>query len=447
MDIKAIEALKQHIDQAAARLQIRQDEDAIGSLIYMGNHQDAVPRELIIDPILESGEIHTWMLMKVNVNNPLSATRIPSQETLMQQLKTSRPIVSRHLQVLRALRWITLCAEVPFKGVVYAQHDSPLSLQDTMTLDTNYLNFLEQTPKSDVFKRARVIKRAVLERIGHQIVEQGLDLNSHPSLLQRYSQRLAGHHSDDPNNTHLACRPDALPVENMYDLYGRETSDCSSGEPDQRNDRVNVFNPEDNGRVKDFNTEETEEIDRVKIFNTEGNHRVKNFNTTTSENLVKNQSNSRVKNINTVTNPCSSSYLKTTTTTKGSNLIFPGAISKSPTQMQLATGLLERLPVDLRQFALYWIADRIQAGEKGTDKIVGNPIGLLGWLISQLLNGTLPPSSYGLRDQYQPSETTKVKKIIQTQSEDKNQVQARWREQMSQLGFHVGSDGRLVKSE
>jgi hypothetical protein len=71
MDNKAIEALKQHIDQAAARLQIRQDEDAIGSLIYMGNHQDAVPRELIIDPILESGEIHTWMLMKVNVNNPV----------------------------------------------------------------------------------------------------------------------------------------------------------------------------------------------------------------------------------------------------------------------------------------------------------------------------------------------------------------------------------------
>ena len=97
--------LKQHISHAADELaRSSNTDDSLGSLIYLGNHHDSVPRELITDPHLESGELHTWMLMKIQFNNPAIPTSIPSQDQLSQHLKCSRPVVSRYLQVLRALR-------------------------------------------------------------------------------------------------------------------------------------------------------------------------------------------------------------------------------------------------------------------------------------------------------------------------------------------------------
>ena len=51
-----------------------------------------------------------------------------------------------------------------------------------------------------------------------------------------------------------------------------------------------------------------------------------------------------------------------------------------------------------QQFALDYLADRIRAGEQGTDKAVGNPIGFLNWIVRNLQDGTLPESAYGVRD-------------------------------------------------
>jgi hypothetical protein len=168
-----IQFLKQHIQQAASQLIAQRpdpEQSGIGSLIYLGNHQDAIPRNLILDPHLESGEIHTWALLKVHLNNPALPSVIPSQSDLMAYLKCSRPVLSRHLQVLRALRWITLCAEVRgtdgrYRGNVYAQHDQPLNLPDTLYLDPHYLDFLEQPSSGATLRRLRQIKDAVLRHI------------------------------------------------------------------------------------------------------------------------------------------------------------------------------------------------------------------------------------------------------------------------------------------
>ena len=127
----------------------------------------------------------------------------------------------------------------------------------------------------------------------------------------------------------------------------------------------------------------------------------------------------------------------TTTTTETSGLDVPKVFRKSPRQTQLAAGMLEKLPKDKRQFALDWMADRVQAAENGTDKRVGNPLGLLGWLINAILDGSLEPSSYGIRDN-QPTN------VIHNSPEDKTKTQQLWQEQMRQLGYRVGDNGQLV---
>lgn len=455
--------ITQHIDKAARDLAQQQGED-IGSLIYMGSHQDAMPRALILDPLLESGEVHTWMLMKINVDNPLNTARIPSQDTLMEQLKASRPIVSRHMQVLRTLRWITLCAEVrgsdgQYRGVVYAQHDTPLSLQDTLTLDAGYLDFLEQMPKGDVFKRVRVIKEGVLHRISDQILEQHIDLSTSPTLLQQFGEHLVNHvNSANANHTdtHLACSRDVLNSLNLWDLDSGPVGDVQT-----------VDNSADH-RDKNFNTVNIEESDHDKNFNTVENgenHRVKNFNTVKSVKLDNIQPIHRDKNFNTVpvVSSCSlnnNKFIKTTTTTtttESSKLDFPKVFRSRPKQMALASRMLEKLPEQQkhacldwipekqRQFALDWMADRNHAAENRTDKPVGNQIRLLGWLISAIQNGTLEPSSYGFRDTQNQSQSAISRSANTETPEDKARTQQAWRDQMRQLGYQFDDNGQLVK--
>ena len=167
--------LKQHIEQAGQELlnQPEQSDSDISSVIYMGSSHDSYPRNLITDPILKSDEIHAWMLIRMSIKDQYQITRIPKQESLQNQLKLSRPVISRILQVLRATRWITLCSigsHDQYRGVVYAQHDNPLSLAETLQLDPTYIKFLEVETSGDALKRANTIKDHVLEYTNYRLI-------------------------------------------------------------------------------------------------------------------------------------------------------------------------------------------------------------------------------------------------------------------------------------
>lgn len=231
-----IRFLKQHIQHASIQLEqqdSRQTSEGMGSLIYLGNHQDAIPRNLILDPHLESGEIHTWTLLKIQLINPALPSSIPTQNDLMEILKCSRPVLSRHLQVLRALRWITLCAEVrgkdgQYRGNVYAQHDTPLSLQDTLYLDPSYIQFLEQPSSGSTLKRLRQIKEAVLRHMDFQVVND-IQLDQLPSYLSQVGTKMEKLDTSDPLDTHLACPEGATKPNQVTNLYAKEGSPDKTG--------------------------------------------------------------------------------------------------------------------------------------------------------------------------------------------------------------------------
>jgi hypothetical protein len=376
-----LELLKRHIKRAGDMLrQQRPDTDSeSGSLIYMGNHHDAVPRDLVMDPLMESGEIHAWMLLKIHISNPHLPSSIPSQTDLMDSLKVSRPIVSRHMQVLRALRWITLCDEIRsddgrIRGHVYAQHDTPLSLQDTLVLDPAYIDFLDKPCNGDVLRRLRLIKEAVLRQITHQL-SQGIDLNQSPNRVQQIAKNLG-----EVGEIHH--------VKNLYMDHVK---------------KIDVAND----HVKNFYMAENEVVSSSYINNI-NNINIKTTTTTTTEKPV---SNSRVR--------------------------YPSCLAADSLR-QMADKLIERIDTSERQFALDYLADRIQAGERGTDKPVGNTISYLNWIVTNIQKGTLPPSAYGIRQI--PTAGTNSQPVV-----DKALEQKLWLNHMQRLGVDVDPGTGAVK--
>ncbi len=394
MRSSGIKTLKQHIQHAAKQLEKQGDKQAAegtGSLIYLGSHQDAIPRSLILDPHLESGEIHTWALLKIHISNPTLPSVIPTQNELMETLKCSRPVLSRHLQVLRALRWITLCAEVrgkdgQYRGHVYAQHDRPLNLQDTMYLDPDYIKFLEQPSTGPTLKRLRQIKNAVLRHIDYQVVE-GIQLDQSPTYLRQISSQLTRLDDSDPLDTELACPAGTTLTNPITNLYTRVTGNPTANEAIRSNDN---------------------EIDHVK-----------NFYLDNRVNVYMDEQHS------------SSSYIKTTTTYH--HLKFPKSIDTDRLRSYAAKCLDGLTNDDQKQFALDYLADRIRAGEQGTDKVVGNPIGFLNWIVRNIQGGTLPESTYGVRDKAVKQHQTLQ---IDKKTRQKEETEA-WIRSIQKLGFEI----------
>jgi len=437
---KHIETLKQHIQHTAQQLEQQSDlssEDGMGSLIYLGNHHDAVPRDLVLDPILESGEIHTWMLMKIHVDNPMLPTRIPSQDMLMNQLKCSRPIVSRHMQVLRALRWLTLCAEVrgrdgQYRGVVYTQHDHPLSLADTLYLDPGYIDFLEQPTKGDVLKRLRIIKDSVLTHTDYVVFLGQQCLHSPPTYLEQIDARLRSQTSGDPLDTHLSCPASMIPPDGVLNLYGEPEKFAQAEHLNhhvKNFDMVKSIEAHQSDHVKNIDTAETVEITGVDEISDKSPCK-KLLHGDLDAGGVRGGSSSLLNNNN------KNKKTTTTTTENQQSLNFPKAVSKSARQIAYALKQLEPLPESKRQFALNYLADRVKAGEKGTDAPVGNAIRYLAWIVKSILAGTLPESDYGQRGEPRcPEIPDSIQQSREPLSkEDRKEKQRHWAAVMEKLG-------------
>lgn len=405
--------LKQHIDHAADQLaQSSNTDDGLGSLIYLGNHHDSVPRELITDPHLESGEIHTWTLMKIQVINPAIPTSIPGQDQLAQHLKCSRPVVSRHLQVLRALRWITLCKEVraangQYKGYVYAQHDKPLNLNDTLFLDEHYIQFLESPNKADSFKRLRTVKQAVLMHMDFQVVTDTAFVT--PTVLEAATSHLLNK-DKEILQTSRAC-PEQRIEDIPDDLYFKSAIKRDKQSDESEKHHVKVMH-----RVKYINTVKTDENNHVNNINMDesplqrdSNH-VNIFNTVKIENHV---------NFNMVDGSSSCIYITTTTKQKQiQKLRFPKALDENRRLKVFAVKLLDPLSLNDQQFILDYLTDRLKAAKQGTCKPVNDLIAYLRWIINSKQNNTLPPSAFGIRDALDASPAKSVEWKQQIESPD-----------------------------
>ena len=392
-----LNVLQQHIQNAAEQLSSHhtgKGEAEVGSLIYMGNVHDSFPRGLITDPVLNSEEIHTWMLMRLEVSDQHSVTRIPKQDTLMDQLKCSRPIVSRNLQVLRAMRWITLCQVVrgpdgQYRGAIYAQHDEPLSLAETLQLDNSYLDFLQEETKGDVLKRLNHIKQAVLKHTDYRFMTDK-EVMVADSRLTTSMRKLEIKRSNNPLNTVLACPAEAVEPKNQINCYE------AASIPD---DIQAILKRDDNEvyHVKGFYTAESS--NNIQVFvKKDINQPV----TGETSQVNKIDMANHVKNIDAAycSSSSGSSFInKRTTTTQ--KLRIPKCLSATNRKAEYAHDLARRLKPEEQQYILDFVEDRHKAGEQGLSKPMPNPIGFLIKLIDSVLDGTFVPSGYGERNEKQ----------------------------------------------
>jgi hypothetical protein len=119
------------------------------ALLFIGNWNDALPRLLIYDPILEPVDKIVWAVIRTRAD-PHRGTSFPSYAMIGRLANVgSEATVSRALTILRVTRWLTHCGRVRdrhgrFRGNVYVLHDEPMPLADTLYLDPIYMAAIHQ---------------------------------------------------------------------------------------------------------------------------------------------------------------------------------------------------------------------------------------------------------------------------------------------------------------
>ncbi len=139
----------------------------------------AWPERVLGDPVLESVDKMVWMVLRQSATRG----RFPSYAQIGRAANvSSKSTVSRAIAILRTTRWLARCGERGMRGasheasrevgvVVYALHDAPLSVPDTLYLDSSYLTFL-QFAQAHPHARVRKVVQDILASLQDSVDER-----------------------------------------------------------------------------------------------------------------------------------------------------------------------------------------------------------------------------------------------------------------------------------
>lgn len=172
------------------------------TMLFMGNRHQAFPTLVVQDPVLEPVDKLVWMVIMLQAQVTGGSTAFPSYEYLARKTNvSSTSTISRAVAILRATRWLTLCARLReasgrFRGNVYALHDEPLPLVDALHLDPDYMKFLQQS-LGHHHARVRLVAKGVLDTIDEDI-QEGIDICAQGHPLERRLQAAEAIQQDSP---------------------------------------------------------------------------------------------------------------------------------------------------------------------------------------------------------------------------------------------------------
>lgn len=348
MDSVQINTLKLHISHAAGILAENPvagvKEREAEQILFLGSCHDSIPRLLIQDRTLNATEKLAWQHIRISVTDPHRPSVMPKITELMGLLDCSKPTAIRAVQVLRMMRWVTLCQEVRTAkgrncGRIFALHDEPLSLADTLTLDGDYLEFINDLALSSN-SRLQILSVGVLEHIDTQIEDNDFNVLIGRTQLEQAAARIEATQNPDSNHYFFAVSPETSNKVKNID------SDIGS-----KSNRVKIIDPVNRG-----------ESDRVKIIDSDH----------------------------------SSSSNKTTTTSVV--LTYPKQFNHH--ERKLGRRVVSKIScIEDQQYILNYMADRLVAAEKGRSKAIHDRLAYLGTIVKKFLDGELEPSSYGIREE------------------------------------------------
>lgn len=186
------EYLQQMVERSSEALLAKNGNKQDG-LLFLGNPQLVFPRMLFEDPVLEPVDRNVWAVIKLLAVEGDSVTAFPTYDELMLRCNIgSKATVARSISILRTTRWLTVCkvrlrdGQGRVRGNVYALHDEPLQLAETMELDNHYLEWLEETAqgKHSPHRRAVALAGTVLRDMRKQL-QSGVDISQLESPLER----------------------------------------------------------------------------------------------------------------------------------------------------------------------------------------------------------------------------------------------------------------------
>ena len=172
----------------------RSGGNAADALLFLGNRHHAFPVVVVHDPILEPVDKLVWMVICQAAQATGTKAVFPSYADIARLANvSSTSTVSRAIAILRATRWLSLCARNReangrFGGNVYALHDEPLPLADALHLDPGYMAFLDEAAGHH-HARVRRVVQAVSTSLD-QDIRSGKDVLAPVNPMERRLEAL-----------------------------------------------------------------------------------------------------------------------------------------------------------------------------------------------------------------------------------------------------------------
>ena len=198
-----------------------EDAKSIDSLVYIGNWQDAIPRSIWVDKDLDSREVRSWGVIRTQAIHS-SAVMLSLNKLLMDNLDYSNATVSRIIYILRLTRWVSLCSQLrtekgQFKGNIYAIHDAPISISDSIYLDKGYLYFVQQQI-SHKNKKISKLASSIWQHLDDSVKNNNdfLQLASSDSIRNSLNALIGN--SENPEQNHHVYNLNADKSDHVYNL-------------------------------------------------------------------------------------------------------------------------------------------------------------------------------------------------------------------------------------
>ena len=315
------------------------------AMLFLGNQHRAFPARLVQDPVLEPVDKVVWLVICQHGQAAGNNSAFPSYNTIARHANIgSSATVSRAIALLRATRWLSVCARVSdgsgrFRGNVYALHDQPLPLADAMHLDPDYLSFVKAA-RQHHHARVRKVADVVLASIDDDS-KAGVDVSAPVSVT---AQRCEAVHQASPRRyfsytasvvPRLANQAPARPMNHR--------------DPDSKNDT---------DRLQNLSPQKSKSV---------GSSSYIYITTTTKTNKIQ----------------------KLNTDPECASLIYPRRLIAD--QRELAARYLERVPAEQRQSVLDELEGRIRAEKHGA-KPVYDELRYLHHLCTQVKAGGFHPN-------------------------------------------------------
>ena len=199
-ETRALDAL---IQKTIAQAEASADKGPADTMVFLGNRPQSFPTAVVKDPVLEPVDKLVWMVIMLAVRETGGNTAFPGYESIGKLANvSSRSTIARAIAILRASRWLTLCARVRkangrFHGSVYALHDEPLPLADALHLDASYMAFLSKA-LGHGHARVRAMAQGVLDSIDEDI-QAGQAVCAQPHPIERRMQSVVAAEGGEPS--------------------------------------------------------------------------------------------------------------------------------------------------------------------------------------------------------------------------------------------------------